>query len=255
MIKTLDVDMSGILLQELLEFLNAYLKIDEFKDYCPNGLQIRGKNQVQKIACSTSASLEIIQQACHNKVDALIVHHGLFWDKDSRVLDGPILEKIKLLLDHDVSLIAYHLPLDAHKEVGNNFPLLKHLGARDVEGFEHVGAKGVIDIKKEDLIQKVAVFFDKAPIVPHIDKQLIQSIAVVSGGAHASIKACKTFGIDAFITGTCDEWVWDFSQENNLLFIPVGHYKSETLGIKLLAEFLKKTMGFDTIYLESQNLY
>lgn len=247
--------MSGILLQELLDFLNGYLKIQDFKDYGPNGLQVLGTSKVQKVAVSTSASLEIIKQACQHKVDALIVHHGLFWDKDSRVLNGPILEKIKLLIDNNISLIAYHLPLDAHKEVGNNFPLLKYLGAHSLEHFETIGAKGLIDIKKQDLIAKVSSFFKLTPVVPSIENTHIRSIAAVSGGAHGYLKVCKEQGIEAFITGTCDEWVWDFAKENNILFIPVGHYRSETLGVKLLGQYLEKSHGLQVYYLESQNPY
>lgn len=247
--------MSGILLQELLDFLNSYLKIHDFKDYGPNGLQVKGKNQISKIAFSTSASLEVIEKACENKVDALIVHHGLFWDKDSRVLEGPILEKIKLLLKNEINLIAYHLPLDAHKEVGNNFPLLKVLGVSNLEGFDTVGAKGHIDISQEEFVKKVSNFFDVTPIIPMISQKNIKTVAAISGGAHSGIRLCKEQGIDAFITGTCDEWVWDFARENNILFIPVGHYRSETLGVKLLAEYLKKTMGFDVCYLSSNNPY
>lgn len=247
--------MSGILLQELLDFLNSYLKIHDFKDYGPNGLQVKGKNQISKIAFSTSASLEIIEKACENKVDALIVHHGLFWDKDSRVLEGPILEKIKLLIKNEINLIAYHLPLDAHKEVGNNFPLLKQLGALNLEIFDTVGAKGHIDISQDELVKKVSHFFDVTPIIPMITEKKIKTVAAISGGAHSAIRLCKEQGIEAFITGTCDEWVWDFARENNILFIPVGHYRSETLGVKLLSEYLKKTMGFDVCYLSSNNPY
>lgn len=247
--------MSGILLQELLDFLNSYLKIHDFKDYGPNGIQVRGKNDIKKIAVSTSASLDVIKQACEQKVEALIVHHGLFWDKDSRVMEGPILEKVKLLIDHSMSLLAYHLPLDAHKEVGNNFPLLKHLGAHNLEHFETVGAKGQITIKKQDLITAVSSFFKVSPTMPPVEKTNITSIAAVSGGAHACLRACKEQGIDAFITGTQDEWVWDFAKENNILFIPVGHYRSETVGVKLLGDYLKKIMGLEVLYLESQNPY
>jgi dinuclear metal center YbgI/SA1388 family protein len=247
--------MSGILLQELLDFLNSYLKVHDFKDYCPNGLQLQGKNEIQKIAFSTSASLDVIKKAAENNVDALIVHHGLFWDKDSRVLEGALLEKVQLLIEKKINLIAYHLPLDAHKDVGNNFPFLKLLGAESLEHFENVGVKGRIKIKKEDLIDKVSSFYKTTPLIPDIEKTLIHSVAIVSGGAHSSIKACKDQQVDALITGTCDEWVWDFAKENNILFIPVGHYRSETLGVRLLGEYLKKTMGFEVCFIENHNPY
>lgn len=247
--------MSGIKLQELLGFLNEYLKIDEFKDYCPNGLQVRGQEDIKKIAFSTTASMEMIQQAVDKQASTLIVHHGLFWDKEPKVLDGPLYKKVKLLMDHNISLIAYHLPLDAHKEVGNNAVILKALGADQIETFEHIGARGKIYTTKDALIKALNQMFDLQIKTPPCDLARISHIACVSGGGHSYFKAANEQNIEAFISGTQDEWVWDYAQENGKLFIPLGHYKSETLGIKALSELVKRKWKVEVIYLESQNPY
>lgn len=247
--------MSQINLQELLGYLNSYLNSHEFKDYGPNGLQIEGKSSIKKCVFSTSCSLEVIKEAIDLHADAIIVHHGLFWDKDERVLSGAILEKIKMLIEHKISLIAYHLPLDAHQVVGNNAMILKTLGIMHVEPFEGIGMQATCKLKKDDLIKRVKQEFAVHPIIPPCDKELIEKIAVVSGGGHSFLKQCKKQNIDAFITGTFDEWVWDYAQENNILFIPLGHYRSETLGVKALSELIKKQFSIESVIIDIQNPY
>jgi dinuclear metal center YbgI/SA1388 family protein len=247
--------MSVINLQELLVELNSYLKIHEFKDYGPNGIQIEGKNTIKKCMFSTSASLEVIQHAANTGIDALIVHHGLFWDKDSRVIEDSMKKKIKLLLENEISLIAYHLPLDAHHDIGNNAMILKTIGACHLESFEAIGMKGLINMKKNDLIHHVKKQFHVDPMIPPCDLNEIAKIACVSGGGHSYLKMCKQHGVNAFITGTHDEWVWDYAQENNLLFIALGHYRSENLGIKMLSEHVQKRFGLECLYFETQNPY
>jgi len=247
--------MTKIKLQELLEFLNGYLKIHDFKDYGPNGLQVEGKKHIDKVAFSTTASLEIIQEAIQKGANCLVVHHGLFWDKDSKVISGPLYQKLKALIHGDVSLLAYHLPLDAHREVGNNAMILKTLGIEYIEPFEIIGAKGVVNMTKENILGRLKAFFDIEPICPPCHLESIKTIACVSGGGHTYFKKILDENIDAFISGTADEWVWDFAKENNKLFIPLGHYKSETIGIKALKDHVEKVLGLETLYFESKNPY
>lgn len=244
-----------IKLQELSDYLAGYLNVGEFKDYCTNGIQLRGKEEVKKIAFSTSSSLSIIDQAIDQGVDALIVHHGLFWDKDPRDIKGVLKEKIFKLLKSDISLICYHLPLDAHKIVGNNYQTLKSLGFDAIEPFETIGAKAMQHRDVEDLLATIHKKFNCEPICPPYSRKKIQSIACVTGGAHSYIKSAKQQGIDAFITGTSDEWVWDFAIENQMLFIPIGHYNSEKIGIQALMDHLVRHFGIKGVYLENFNPY
>lgn len=247
--------MTRIKLQELLGHLAEYLKVHEFKDYCINGAQIRGKEELQKVAFSTSASLEVIEKAIQEKADALIVHHGLFWDKDDRSLEGPLKTKVKEMLTHDMSLLAYHLPLDAHKIVGNNFNILRSLGFEQIKHYESIGAIAQESIRVQDLIDKVKAVFGIEPLIPPIKKTQLSNVACVSGGGHSFFKQAPSNGVEAFISGTTDEWVWDFAKENNILFIPLGHYRSEVIGVKKLMEYVEATFGLHTMHIEHFNPY
>lgn len=244
-----------IKLQELSDYLASYLNVHEFKDYCTNGIQLRGKEGVKKIAFSTSASLNIIDQTIKNNADVLIVHHGLFWDKDSKDIDGVIKDKLFKLLKADVSVLCYHLPLDAHKVVGNNYQTLRRLGFKDIKPFDVIGSKSYEECHVDTLIESIKREFKVSPIIPPVKKNKIQSIACVTGGGHSYLKQAHKEGIDALITGTCDEWVWDFAQENNMLFVPMGHYSSETIGIQSLMKHVEESFNVDVVYLENFNPY
>lgn len=247
--------MDEITLQELLEALNTYLKVHEFKDYGPNGLQIEGKSHIKKIAFSESCNQYVIDEAIEKKADALIVHHGLFWDKQSPVLEGVLKNRVKKILESDLNLIAYHLPLDAHKEVGNNFLTLEALGVKNLSPFDVIGAKGDINLSKEDFIKKVEAVFDVKPIIPPCKLSHIKKVACVTGGAHASLRSHDMKEVDCLITGTCDEWVYEYALEANKLFIPIGHYQSEKIGIKALMMWVKRQLLVDTCFIEKENPY
>lgn len=247
--------MDEITLQELLEALNAYLKVNEFKDYGPNGLQIEGKKEIKKIAFSESCTQNVIEEALFQKADALIVHHGLFWDKQSLVMEGVLKKRVKTILEHDLNLLAYHLPLDAHKEVGNNFLTLEALGVKNLTPFDGIGAKGDIHLSKEMWIKKVETVFDVKPIIPPCDLTTIKKVACVTGGAHSSLRSYDMKEVDCLITGTCDEWVYEYAKESNKLFIPLGHYRSETIGIKALMLWVKRQFGVETCFIEKSNPY
>jgi dinuclear metal center YbgI/SA1388 family protein len=247
--------MTLIKLQELLDHLAQYLKIEEFKDYCVNGAQVRGKEELRKIAFSTSSSLDVIEESIKCGADAIVVHHGLFWEKDKGEISGSLKEKLKKLLKHDISLICYHLPLDAHKEIGNNYQTLRLFGLEDIHPFEAIGAKAHGVMHVEDLLKLVKQQFHIEPVIPPFSKTSVSSIACVTGGGHSYLKAAKNGGIEAFITGTCDEWVWDYAKENQLLFIPLGHYRSETIGIKSLMNHVQNKFHVECVYLENFNPY
>jgi len=254
-IAILDVEMDSIKLQELLDYLNAYLKVADFKDYGPNGLQLQGKGSLRKIAFTPSASLEAIEEALENKADLICVHHGLFWDKDPRGLVGPLYEKVKKLMQREVSLLAYHLPLDAHPQVGNNFVTLRNLGLSQLESFEEVGAQGRGELSFEQLVKNLEEMFGTSLRTPPCKKKILHRVACISGGAHSAIKAAFRVGCDAFITGTSDEWVWDFAKETGMAFFPLGHYRSEKVGIKALMDHVGEKFKIQTLWIDTQNPY
>jgi dinuclear metal center YbgI/SA1388 family protein len=247
--------MEMITLQELSEALSQYLKVSEFKDFGPNGIQIEGRNEIKKIAFSESASLNVIEKAINENADALIVHHGLFWEKQPLVLEGVQKNRVKKILENDLSLLAYHLPLDAHKEVGNNFLTLEAIGARNLSPFDGIGAKGEIHLSKQDFLNKIKQVFGVTAITPPVSIDFIKKVAVVTGGAHSSLKSKDMHDVDAFITGTCDEWVYEYAQESNKLFVPIGHYRSELIGIKALMMWVKRQLLIETCFIQTENPY
>ena len=247
--------MEMITLQELSDALSHYLKVYEFKDYGPNGIQIEGKKEIKKIAFSESASLNVIEKAVEQDADALIVHHGLFWEKQPLILEGVQKNRVKKILENDLSLLAYHLPLDAHKEVGNNFMTLEAIGAKNLSPFDAIGAKGEINLSKQDFLNKIKQVFGATPITPPVSIDFIKKVAVVTGGSHASLKSKEMHDVDALITGTCDEWVYEYAIEANKLFVPIGHYLSELIGIKALMTWVKRQLLVETCFIQTENPY
>src|SRR6185295_12703822 len=132
-----------ITLQDLSQDLQQLLSPEDFSDYCPNGIQVEGKHEIQRIAFAVSASLATIEEAVKRKADALIVHHGIFWNKDTYIITGTKKKKLELLIKEGISLLAYHLPLDAHQQVGNNWKAAFDLGLEDLNPFYLIGKSAI----------------------------------------------------------------------------------------------------------------
>lgn len=239
-------------LNELLNDLNLYLQVNLFEDFCPNGLQIEGTPEVKNIALAVSASLNVINEA--RDYDALIVHHGLFWMKDSYVIKGIKREKIKTLLDSNTSLIAYHLPLDAHPEVGNNYKAAIDLGWRNLAPFGKIGVKGIFDplsvSKFQTLIE--AYYGQKAHAILGGD-EVISSAALISGGAHKELPHAKEAGVQAYITGSFDEPSYHQSKEEKIHFFACGHAATEKIGIKALGDYIAKKWKVKCHFIDEAN--
>lgn len=246
-------------LYQLLGNLDSYYQVKEFKDHCHNGLQVEGKQEVHKIACAVSASLATIEAAIEWGADALIVHHGLFWEKESVQVAGPLKKKLSLLLSSGVSLLAYHLPMDAHQECGNNWPAAKALGLVNLQGFgqylgKDVGVMGTLEaVSGEQFLMRLTSYYGGAPKVVGPLDRVLAKVALISGGAHRSFREAIEAGADAFITGTADEPQWNMALEYERLFISVGHSASERVGPKALAMHLEKKWGFMTCFIEDNN--
>ncbi len=235
-----------ILLTDLVHALQQLLTPEEFSDYCPNGLQVEGKGEVKKIAFAVSASLATLQEAVRLQADALIVHHGLFWSKDPYPLVGPKKKKIELLMQHGISLLAYHLPLDAHPHLGNNWRAALDLGFSQLEpfllqGHKYIGVKAKMTPRQiSTLKQQLETYYGHPAHVALGGKSEVSSIALVSGGAHNHIDAAIEEGVDCYVTGSFDERIWDLSHENKIHFLALGHYSTERVGVRALAQELQK---------------
>jgi dinuclear metal center YbgI/SA1388 family protein len=246
-------------LNELSKFLDELLPSTGLTDHCPNGLQVEGKSQVLKIATAVSASLSTIEAAVEQNVDVLIVHHGLFWQRDSYVIQGVKKKKLSLLMEHEISLFGYHLPLDIHHSLGNNWKAAIDLGWRDLQPFGyingvHIGVRGQIDLcSSEELRKKIESYYQHPATCTWGAHRPIQNVALVSGSGYRLIGEAAANGIDAFITGSYDEPAWHQALEEGIDFFALGHSATERIGPIALAEYLNLQFPVPTHFIEIEN--
>jgi dinuclear metal center YbgI/SA1388 family protein len=239
---------------DILSHLNDYLQAGQFQDYCPNGLQVEGKQNVSRVATAVSASENILKQAAEKKVDLLIVHHGMFWNKDPYVIFGPKKRKLKILMDHHISLAAYHLPLDAHHEVGNNWKAAIDLGWTDLLPFEEIGVRGRFKKQsREELQSSLESYYGQKAVVALGGKEQVETCALISGGAYRSIDCAVGAGVDCFVTGNFDEPAWHMAHEGNINFFALGHAATEKVGPRSLADYLRRVLNLDAFFLDELN--
>lgn len=221
---------------------NILLQPERFKDYGPNGLQVEGKAEVHKIVSGVTASLALIEAAVAAKADAIFVHHGLFWRGQSGAVTGWMKQRLALLLKHDINLYAYHLPLDAHAELGNNAQLGLKLGLTSTSRFgdQNLGFLGARSdggsfknaFQLSEHVKKVL----NRPVT-HINRaqEAINKIAWCTGGAQGYFEAAIAAGADAFITGEISEPQAHCAREMNVAYIACGHHASERYGAPAVA--------------------
>ena len=183
----------------------------------------------------------------------LIVHHGMFFRKDSPVVKGPLKERLRLLLESEISLLAYHLPLDAHPEIGHSALGAKSLGMKNVQPFETYGVAGELDIDRETFFNSVKSLYGQNILIFPYGPNTIKRIAIISGGAPDYLAKAIDAGMDAFITGEVKEFVMHTARENNIHFIAAGHYATERLGIIALTEMLNKKFDVDAEFIDIPN--
>jgi dinuclear metal center YbgI/SA1388 family protein len=248
-----------VTLKELCTFLEKLLLASPITDYCPNGLQIEGKKEVGRLMTAVSANLETIQAAVDEKVDALFVHHGLFWSGDSYVIQGVKREKIDLLLKNRISLIGYHLPLDIHRELGNNWLAALEMGWENLQPFGMmngipIGVKGTFSKQSRDhLQQKLESYYVHKAHTALGGKETVQTAALVSGGAYKLIQEAINHGVDCFITGNFDEPAWHQAYEGKINFYALGHAATEKVGPRAVGEYLRKQFAIEVVFKEDRN--
>ena len=246
-------------LKELRSYLKELFPDEEMIDYCPNGLQIEGKDEVNRIVTAVSANLETIEAAIELQADVLIVHHGLFWQKDSYVIEGAKKKKIALLLQHGISLFAYHLPLDSHPAIGNNWRAAYEMGWTDLQPFCNVngvliGVKGMTNsLTPQELKTKLEEYYGHPATCALGGPEMIRSIALVSGGAHKSLGEAKQAEVDAFVTGSFDEPAWSEAFEMGIHFYAMGHSATERIGPIAMANYLAKELSLPCTFLDIRN--
>lgn len=236
-------------------WLDNYLNIHFYEDASLNGLQVEGAEEVSKVAFAVDSSLSTLEQAAETGADMLVVHHGLFWGKPLAIT-GMHKNRVKYLLEKDISLYAAHLPLDAHKEVGNNYGLARILGMTDLQEFAYhkgkpIGVKGVFPnpITLRDLANTLEQELGESVLVHAGGKLEISTLGIVSGGASWDVVAAANEGLDAFLTGEPKHEVFYEAFERKINALYAGHYMTETVGVKLLEEKLKLEFNVATQFI------
>ncbi len=223
---------------EIIAFCDELLDLAAYPDYGPMGLQVVGAPEVRKIVCGVSASRELFERAAEAGAQMVLVHHGLFWDKEPRRV-GPVMrERLRALFEADLSLVGYHLALDAHPEVGNNALLCDELGIeREGRFADGLGFGGRLrdPVPVSDLAELVQERLGRMPLVFSYGPELVERVAVCSGGAARYLAEAVAEGYDCFVTGEADEPTKHAAKEAGLHFIAGGHYATETLGVRALA--------------------
>ncbi|MEM8499512.1 MAG: Nif3-like dinuclear metal center hexameric protein [Pseudomonadota bacterium] len=249
-------------LEQLIDLADQTLQPQRFKDYCPNGLQVEGRPTVARIVTGVTACQALIDAAIDVQADAILVHHGYFWRGESPVLTGRRVKRIKSLLDNDISLLGYHLPLDVHPELGNNASLAKVLGLSirsNADSVEQdllmVGELGE-PMTGAELAEHISVRLDRPPLhvaaEPHEDRKL-STVAWCTGGAQGYIEQAIELGVDAYITGEVSEQTVHSARESRLHFYAAGHHATERFGVQSLGKYLAGALELECHFVDIDN--
>lgn len=246
--------------RELLDYCDRLLDSAAFADYCPNGLQVQGGERVRRIVSGVTASQALVDAAIAAQADLLLVHHGYFWKGESSPLTGIKQRRIKALLQHDINLVAYHLPLDVHAELGNNVQLAQLMdwqieGGLEPDNPRSVGLQGRLSapLSGEQLAAQLAQRLQRTPLhIPGNDRP-IRRIAWCTGAAQGYIDRAIALGVDAYITGEVSEPTVHLARENGIHFFAAGHHATERYGVKALGEHLAQQFGIQHQFIDIDN--
>ncbi|NOG45826.1 MAG: Nif3-like dinuclear metal center hexameric protein [Calditrichaeota bacterium] len=244
---------------DLEKYLNNLLDLEKYHDMCPNGLQVEGRPEIKKIVTGVSACVELFEEALARNADAVLTHHGVIWNFEKPLYKGGYKKRIKLLLENDVNLFGYHLPLDGDPAFGNNALIANLLNVQDVQPFDeykgaYIGCSGSFDnlppeqlfelVKKE--INPDAQFFPFGP-------EKINSIGIISGGAQKEIKEAVLQGLDVFLTGEASEHIYHYAKEEGIHFIAAGHHATEVFGVQALGKHIREKFGIEVEFVNIHN--
>jgi dinuclear metal center YbgI/SA1388 family protein len=246
-----------MLLKQLESYLDLLLNTSHFSDYCPNGLQVEGRSEIKRIVSGVTASFEFLQAAIDEKADAILVHHGYFWRGENECLVGMKRRRIAFLLANDVSLFAYHLPLDAHPEIGNNIQLGNRLGFIETGRFGEQNIAAYGNSSQEITLRELGVNLERVlsrrPLIIGNEDKLIRRIAWCTGAAQDYFDEAIRLGVDVFITGEISERIVHAARESGVAFISAGHHATERYGVQELGEHVAKKFGIAHQFIDIDN--
>lgn len=245
---------------ELNSYLQNFLAVANFDDYAPNGMQIEGKFEIRRICTAVTASLDVIREAVAKQADALLVHHGYFWRGENPVICGMKYQRIANLIEHHISLFAYHLPLDCHPTLGNNACLAKMFNLTDIK-MHKVGkianllwsGKLTEPLTAKFFTEQLKLKLGREPIHIGNPDSLIKSIALCSGAAQDYIEDAKALGVDAYLSGEISERTFYQAEELGINYFSGGHHATERYGIQELGQHLANQFGLWHHFIDSAN--
>jgi dinuclear metal center YbgI/SA1388 family protein len=245
---------------ELVAYLDDYLESGAVPDYGPNGLQVEGAATVRTLVTGVSACRELFARARQRGADAVLVHHGLFWQGTPYPLVGLQYRRVAELLHGGIALLAYHLPLDRHREVGNNAVAARELGLHELAPFAlhegvPIGWRGTLleAIPASELAARCGVLYGQPPLLLGEPERPVRRVGIVSGGAQRDFLQAIAAGLDAFITGEASEWVTNLARESGVAYVAAGHYATERIGVRSLGDHLAARYGIAVEFVDVPN--
>jgi dinuclear metal center YbgI/SA1388 family protein len=233
---------------------NELLDVERWPEFAPPGAQVLGSEDVSRLACGVSASLELFERAAESGAQLLIVHHGLFWRNEPLVIDRRQRGRLEVLFRADLTLLAYHLALDAHPDLGNNARLARAIGIEDEQPFAEIGVGGTTDaISVVALAERVAAAVGREPLVFAEGPEHVERVAIVTGGGGRYLIEAAQAGYDALVTGEPEEPSLAAARELGIHFVAAGHYATERLGVQALTARLSDEFGLSWEFLEVEN--
>jgi dinuclear metal center YbgI/SA1388 family protein len=247
-------------IDDIIRTLDELLRPTEFQDLGPNGLQVPGTDEVTHVLTGVSATLELHERAVELGAQLVLVHHGLFWNFHPTGLTPLLAARLRPLFKHDINLAGYHLPLDAHPELGNNALLARALGCVDVEPFGSykgtlIGRRGRFEtpLTPAELHERVQTATGRSPLLLGAGPERIGSIGIVSGSAADTLNEAVALGLDAFLTGEPREHITAEAAEQGVHFVAAGHHATETFGVRALGELLADRFAVEHTFFDQQN--
>ena len=249
----------AIALSTLVEEADRFLNAARIADYCPNGLQVEGRPQVRRIVSGVTASQALLDAAVEAEADVVLVHHGYFWKGEDARVTGMKRRRLQTLLGHDISLLAYHLPLDLHPEVGNNVQLARQLeitveGSLDPDNPKVVGLLGSLaePMTARDFARRVQEVLGREPLLVE-GAGMVRRIGWCTGGGQGYIDDAIAAGVDLFLTGEASEQTFHSARENGLSFIAAGHHATERYGVQALGDYLARRFAIEHLFIDCLN--
>ena len=249
----------AIALSTLVEEADRFLNAARIADYCPNGLQVEGRPQVRRIVSGVTASQALLDAAVEAEADVVLVHHGYFWKGEDARVTGMKRRRLQTLLGHDISLLAYHLPLDLHPEVGNNVQLARQLeitveGPLDPDNPKVIGLLGSLaePMTARDFARRVQEVLGREPLLVE-GASMVRRIGWCTGGGQGYIDDAIAAGVDLFLTGEASEQTFHSARENGVSFIAAGHHATERYGVQALGDYLARRFAIEHLFIDCPN--